>query len=337
MKNNFLKLCLVFLLFLSATASIAYWAIAKYNVTEDFRAVNDAKNYIQMSHGHYEGVELRYAKRFLMPEMVGFLNRHLNINSFLSRHYEQVDRKMIQLNFGLINIVFVTLTVFLFYLFCKNLGFAEFESLFAGFLFLTSFHVVTNFMLPLVDSAGCFFVMACLYAIKKEKLFWLALLFLFGVMAKESTFVVVLMILLTENRGKLSKLCACLPGFIGYALIIAPYSSKAGGANVLQILTNFDLLKGAVSDGVHSISVFTLIETVQIFMILWILFVYALVKCDIPVFLKRQSWLMILPFIMPFAVGESSVGRVAFYLFPVLIPIALMGIKKILLDGVERS
>ncbi|MBF0483607.1 MAG: hypothetical protein HQL25_02760 [Candidatus Omnitrophica bacterium] len=331
MGSKILRIITVWILFFCAAGSITYWAIAKYKVSDDFRAVKDARSYIQMSLGNYIDIESRYTKRFLMPEIVGLLNRNLHVTEFLDKYYENVEEKVIQLNFGLVNILFITFTAFVFYLFCKDLDFSEMESLLAGFLFITSFNVVTYFTVPLVDSAGCFFVMACFYALKRKNWFGLALFFLLGLMTKESTFVVVLMVMLDKGKIEWRKWAALVPGIVAYFFILSFYGGVSrGGVNVLQIITHFDLLQASVQQGLSSFSIFTIIEWIQTFLFMWVLFIYGLLKCRIPEFLKSQAWLMFLPFIMPFTVGESSVGRVSFYLFPIVICISLLALRKIL-------
>ena len=116
------KIC-IFLLFLSISFSICYWAIAKYDVNSDYTACGDALSYIKMSRLEYSDVPRPYRYRILMPSIVYLLNRYLKIEGFLSKYYEDVDKKMIQLNFGIVNILGLTLTAFLLFYYCLHLYF----------------------------------------------------------------------------------------------------------------------------------------------------------------------------------------------------------------------
>jgi hypothetical protein len=325
-----LKNLFIYFLFLGVAFNITYWAIAKYDVYSDFRAVNDARYYIQMSQGNYDGVLSRYAKRFILPEMVRSVNRILNIEGFLSRYYEDVDKKTAQLSFGVINILFLASTAFLFFLFTKNLGFSELEGLLGSLLFLTSFFVITYYTLPLVDSAGCFFVMACFYALQRQSIFWLAVSFLIGVFAKESTFIIFLASFFVVRSFRWGAVFACLPGILLYFLITGGKSGEASGYNIFEIMMMPALLKNNILGGFKDFSWFTLIETVQLMSFAWIFFFWGLFRIKKPEFIKRQLWLLFLPLLVPFLVGESSVSRVAFYLFPIFLPIVMLGIKDIL-------
>ncbi|MCK5633292.1 hypothetical protein KAH94_06050, partial [bacterium] len=202
------------------------------------------------------------------------------------------------------------------------------ESLAGCFLYFTSFFVVTYYTVPLIDSMACFFVMACFYMIMKNRLFWLSVCFLFGVLTKEAVFVVLLMIVLNDRTVFSKKLLVCVPAVFIY-IVFSKIGYVPSGHNIFGILTDITLLKKTILEGMSSIRLYTFIEMIQTFMFLWILFLYALIKMDKPVFIKKQLWLMLLPFIVPFLVRVSVVGRIAFYLFPIVIPLSLLVLKKV--------
>ncbi|MBU1997594.1 MAG: hypothetical protein KKD07_09880 [Candidatus Omnitrophica bacterium] len=326
-KDMMEKICLI-LLFLSVSFNITYWAMAKYDVGSDFSAVSDAKYYIKMSQSDYEGVPYRYAQRIFMPSIVGFVNNNLDLSKILPEDYEGLEKKKIQLSFGIVNIFCIAGTALFFFYFCQELGFSKWESLVGCFLFFTSFFVVTYYTVPLIDSMACFFVMACFYMILKNRLFWLSICFLFGIMTKEAVFVVLLIIGLNDRTVFTKKLLVCVPGILIY-IIFSKIGFVSSGHNIFGILMDLTLLKETIIMGISSIRLYTVIETVQTFMFLWILFLYALFKIDKPVFIKKQVLLMILPFIVPFLVRVSVVGRIAFYLFPIVIPLALLVLREI--------
>jgi hypothetical protein len=330
-KKKALEKIVIFLLFLSASFSITYWAIAKYDVYSDYHACGDTHHYIKMSLNDFSGVEQRYRNRPLMPFLVSLLNKHLNISHFLSRYYEDVDKKIIQLNFGIVNILCLTFTSFLFFYYCLRLGFSKQEGLIGGFLYLTSFFVVNYYTVPMADSLSVFFILAGFYAILQNSLVGLFLSFSLGVFTKETTFLLLLLIFLEERRFFSKKLLVCLPGIVAYAIFVIYLQESTNNTAGLFIFRDFfNIIQGRfLLDGFSFFSLYTLIENIQIFLFLWVLFAYALFKCKKPEFLKRAIWLMILPVITPF-LGAGAVGRVVFYFFPIVIPLSLLALREIL-------
>ncbi|MDP2939820.1 MAG: hypothetical protein Q8O13_07070 [Candidatus Omnitrophota bacterium] len=335
-KRNIVEALVIFFLFLSAAFSISYWAIAKYDVYSDYTACGDAQQYIKMSRHDYSNVQQRYRNRPLMPFIVSLLNDHLKIDNFLNKYYENVENKIIQLNFGIVNILAIALTALLFFYYCIYLNFSKWESLVGSFLFLTSFFVVTYFTIPMVDSLSAFFIMAGFYAVLRSSLLGLSLSFLLGVFTKETTFVILPLILLEERRLFTKKLLVCLPGIISYIIFVIFFQDKAD-ATFYIFKDVVKILKGNfIQVSMREFSFYTLIENIQIFMFLWILFIYALFKCKKPVFLKRVVWLLIIPVFTPLLPG-AVVGRAVFYLFPIVIPFALLALRDILVSKVKEN
>lgn len=330
-KTKLSEKIVIFMLLLSAAFSITYWAIAKYDVYTDYKACGDAQSYIKMSHYDYSGVEQRYRNRILMPFIVSLLNKHLKIEPFLSKYYQDVDKKMIQLNFGIVNILSIALTAFLFFYYCLYLKFSKWESLLGSFLFLTSFFVVNYFTVPMVDSLSTFFIMGGFYAVLRGSVVGLFLSFLFGVFTKETTFIILPLILLVERRIFSKKLLLCIPGVFAYAIFAASIQKTIGSVNGFYLFKDvLNIIQGKfLANAFGWFSLYTFIEYIQVFMFLWILFIYAFLKCKKPMFLKRSCWLLLAPLVTPFF-GVAAVGRVVFYLFPIVIPLALLAIRDIL-------
>lgn len=333
---NILKIrekLVIFLLLLSASFSISYWAIAKYDLQGDYRGAcgGDAKNYINMSKHDYADVEQRYRYRVLMPFLVSLLNDHLKIKDFLSKNFEDVDKKMMQLNFGIVNIFGIAFTAFLFFYYCLYLKFSKWEGLAGSFLYLTSFFVVTYYTIPLVDSLSAFFIMAGFYAVLKGSLLGLFLSFLLGVFTKETSFVILPLIILAERRFFSKKLLVCLPGIIAYAIfVISLKDTKFNRAGFYFFKDIINIVNGQyLQASIERFKLYTLIENIQIFMFIWVLFIYALFKCKKPDFLKRVSWLLLLPLTTPL-LGGDVIGRVVFYFFPIVIPLGMLALRDIL-------
>ena len=329
-KSKLSEKIVIFMLLLSAAFSITYWAIAKYDVYSDYKACGDAQSYIEMSKHNYQNIQQRYRNRILMPAIVSFLNDHLKIEPFLRRYYEDVDKKIIQLNFGIVNIFALTLTAFTFFYYCLHFGFSKWESLVGSFLYLTSFFVVNYYTVPMVDSLSTFFIMGGFYAVLRGSVVGLFLSFLLGVFTKETTFIILPLILLVERRVFSKKLLVCMPGVIAYAIFAGNVQKTIGRDGGFYLFRDiFNIIQGKfLSDAFEWFSLYTFIEYIQVFMFLWILFFYALFRCRKPMFLKRSCWLLLAPLVTPF-LGTAAVGRVVFYLFPIVIPFALLAIRDI--------
>lgn len=329
-KINVLKHLTLICLYFSVSFNVTYWAIAKYDVYSNLHAVGDAESYINMSHGDFEGVGRPYCYRVLMPAVVSFLNDNFEPVDFLSRYYDDVERKMIQLNFGLVNIFILTFMGFLFHVFCLELGFSDWEAVTGVLLFFTSFFTVNYYTVPLVDSMACFFVLVSVYAIWRGSLFWLALGFLLGMLTKESTLVVLLIILLDKRALIPHRLLACLPGLVLYFSLVVMFPVSVG-QSIFTIMSDPVQLSDSVFRGLSEVNLYTFIENTQMYMFLWVLFFYGLLSVDIHPFIKSKLWLLVLPFVVPFFVKSAAVSRVGFYLFPFVIPVALSGLRKIFL------
>jgi len=327
-RKNFIEKICIFLLFLSVSFSICYWAIAKYDVDSDFKAIGDAQSYIKMSKMDYTNVRKPFRYRIMAPSLVYVLDKSLDLDSFLNKYYEDVEKKKIQLNFGIVNIISIAFTGFLLFYYCVHLGFNKWESLVGSFLFFTSFFVVNYYSVPMVDALAAFFIMAGFYAVLRNSAVGLFLSFLFGVFAKETTFLILFLIVLTERKIFSKKMLCCLPGIVAYFIFINVFRYSEGWTITRTLLDSSQFLEFA-SLFCRRLNLYFLIEAIQTFMFLWVLFLYAVFKYDKPLFIKRALWLLIFPFIAAPIAGTPAVGRVTFFLFPIVIPFALLVLKDI--------
>lgn len=337
MNKNFIEKICILLLFLSISFSICYWAMAKYDVYTDLDS-SDAGAYIKMSNGQFEGAPRRFRYRFLVPATVSFLNKHLRLETFLSKYYRDIDKKTIQLNFGLVNMCGIAMTAYVFFFYLIRLGFTRWESIAGSFLFLTSFFVVNYYPIPIVDSWSVFFLIWGFYSILANSNIGLFLSFLIGIFTKETTFVLILLVMLQDKHFFTKKLLLFLPAVILYIFYIRHINGLTSdrGLYIFTTIWNFDSTLALIKNSLREFNFYTLIENTQTFMFLWVLFLYGLFKCKKPVFIKRSLWLLSLIIIMAPLVGCASVGRVAFYLFPVIIPVSLLALRKVF-EGHEQE
>jgi len=321
------KIC-IFLLFLGISFSICYWAMAKYDIDSDYKACGDAQYYMKMSKMDYADVCKPYRYRVLMPSLVYLLNEHMNIDTFLSRYYEDVGKKKIQLNFGIINIICIAFSGFLLFYYCLNLGFDKWQSFVGALLFFTSFFVVNYYSVPMVDSMAAFFVIAGFYAVLRGSAIGLGLSFLFGVFAKETTFLLLLLVILEDRKIFSKRLLYCLPGIVAYIVFVNIFKYSEGWT-ISKTLLDPGCLSHYVSSFCAQLNVYFVIEGIQTFMFLWALFLYAIFKLNKPIFIKRALWLLLLPLILAPIAGTPVVGRVIFFLSPIVIPLSLLTLRKV--------
>lgn len=333
-KKNWQERICLFLLFLSASFAICYWAIAKYDVQTDLES-SDARMYIKMSQSDFDGVARRFQYRILMPLMVRGVAKateRMGVESFLSKYFQDVDRKMAQLHFGIINILALTGTAFALFYYGLRFGFSKFESLAGSFIYLTSFFTVNYFSITLVDSLSCFFLMTGFYAIVSNSIAGLFVSLVLGALAKETIFVLVLAVLISKQKLRKEMLGISALAVFLYALYIFffPIKTVDDGVYIFSVLSNVESMNKSLRTFLGSFNFYSLLEYIEVFSFGWVLFVYALLRCSLPAFLKRTSWLLLLPLIMTPLQSVGANGRVTFYLFPIVIPCALFGLRQIL-------
>ena len=323
------KLLIVFLLCLSASASIVYFPITKYDLYDSATGGKhgDVSQYVKM----YQGIPLsNIRKPFCYRILTPFLARLVpSVPDSIGQFYEITPEKIIQLKFGIINLLGLAITSFLLFVFCGSLSFSDNESLFGSYLFLTSFFVVNYGGVPLVDAlAYCFLLLGILSAMKN----WQTLLFFssaLGMFAKETTALLPLWILLLPDSmaSRFRKVLLCLPGIVLYlvvrfALFPTDFGYHYGFHAAVQSL-KLTLIPSAywlyyAFDGGLS------------FGLLWVLGLHGwiLIRREKNNPLYRLSFIVPVILVIPFFIF-SNIGRIWFLAFPVVIPLSLLSLRSI--------
>ena len=283
----------------------------------------------------FDGVAQRFQYRILMPSLVhgvAELTERMGVARFLSNYFEGVDEKMVQLNFGIVNVMALSGTAFVLFYYCGRLGFSKWESLVGAFLYLTSFFVVNYFSITLVDSLSCFFLMTGFYAVVGRSPGGLFLSLIFGALSKETIFVLVLVVLISERKLCSRMLIVCVLAVILYGLYIVffPIKTVDDGVYIFSVIFNPQTIQKSLSTFLQFFNLYSVLEYIEVFSFLWVLFIYALLKCRMPLFLTRTAWLLLLPVLMTPLQSVGANGRVTFYLFPIVIPCALYALGNIL-------
>ena len=81
------------------------------------------------------------------------------------------DLWQVTVKFGIVNFILLVATGILFFYFLSFLGYSFLESIIGILFFYTARPVVQYSAVPMVEAAGYFFLLLCLYAILKENLF----------------------------------------------------------------------------------------------------------------------------------------------------------------------
>lgn len=305
---------IVLLVILTPVYSIAYTSL-HYNYVEG--GVTDPLIYIDMYHG--QPVSFEFSYRVMTPYLARLIP---NPPAWLfSKERNLPENWLIRVRFAMVNSVFLAVAamVLFYYLLGFNLG--VFESLLGTALFLTCRPVVQFAGLPMVDAAALCFLVLGFLAIQRGNVLLLLCTVLIGVFAKESTFFLGLIVLLTPMAPgrKLQMLLAFVPGMLAYvafrvlwqpALAFHFWYGFSPGEQMRAILRANGLFDLGSSFGS-----------------LWIPAMFGLAAGDVPQNLKRWSWFIVFILAAVFSM-DLHLSRELLMAFPVVIPLCLMGIRR---------
>ena len=242
----------------------------------------------------------------------------------LLRYFDVGPEKLIQYHFGMANLLGLALSGLLLVMLCEALGFALHEGVLAAFLFYTAFPVVNFGGTPLDEAWAYAFLLLGLVAALRGSLPWLAAASVVGMLAKETTLLIVpaVLVLADPLRLKVRKLLALLPGLALYAafrFVLYPggYGFPSGLRNSVENLV-WRLAHGPYLWWI-------LFAGGTAFGAVWLLAALGAWRLRHaprhPLF--RLAWLVPLVMLTPFVIG-SEIARIWFYAFPAVIPLALV-------------
>ncbi|MBI4445712.1 MAG: hypothetical protein HY645_07350 [Acidobacteria bacterium] len=191
-------------------------------------------------------------------------------------------------------------------------------------LFLGLKQVVWISGYPSVESAYCFFFSLAVLAVQRQKIGLLVLATTVGVLVKELVLIVIALILFAPFAWsrRLWLVAAVAPALVihfGLRLWLAPHPDDhlLSGEFVKDILPTL-------------IQLFSLNSAVQLFItfgFLWVPCFSALRQGQLPAMLSRWSWFMPILLVVAVAFGEPNVGPKMTSAFPVVIPMAVIGLS----------
>jgi len=312
------------------STALVYPPITKYELYEPGLGgrEGDVGQYVRM----YQGVPLQQiARPFRYRVFTPLLARLVpSVPQPLLRYFDVDADKLVKYHFGIANLLGLTVAGLLMVALCQSLGLTAPEGLLGALLFYTSFPVVNSAGTPMVDAWAYAFLLLGLIAAVRGSLTWLLVASLVGMLAKETTLLLVPAVLLLGGplRAMVRKLLALLPGVIVYAtfrFVLYPggygHASDTGtaAANLVWRLTHGPYWAWILFEGGTA------------FGLLWPL--AAVGAWSLRGFgrhpLLRLAWLVPAVLLVPFLIG-SNIGRIWFYAFPALIPLAVTGIRRLL-------
>ncbi len=317
---------------LGVSAALVYPPITKYELYDPGLGGRDGDvgQYVRI----YQGVPMQEIARPwryrvftpLMARLVPTPPRSL------LRYFDMNADKLVLYHFGMVNLLGLALAGLLMVGFCEALGFTTLEGLLGALLFYTSFPVVNFGGTPMVDAWAYAFLLLGLLAALRGSLAWLLVASLVGMLAKENMLLLVpAVILLGGPRIAVArKLLALLPGLVVYAVF--RFALFPGGyGHPSDPATSWSTLVSRMQQGPYW--AWLLFDGGMAFGLLWLLAgVGAWSLRDSrhhP--LLRLAWLVPGILLTPFVIG-TNVGRIWFYAFPALIPLAVAGIRRVF-DG----
>jgi hypothetical protein len=315
---------------LGASAALVYPPVTKYALFEPGLGgrEGDVGMYVRM----YQGFPLsEIARPFRYRVFTPLAARLVPMPPHaLLRYFDLNGDKLVLLRFGLVNLVGLAVAGMALVALGEALGLALGEALLVAFLFYTSFPVVNFGGTPMVDTWGHAFLALGLVAMLRDQWALLAVAGLLGMLAKETTVLLVPAALLLPASAprRLARLGALAPGLVVYAVL--RFAVLPGGygfpsdpvnsiENLVYRLGHGPYLAWIAFDGGTA------------FMALWPLALLGWFRLrgrpDEP--LARLSWLIPPILLMPFLIG-SNIGRIWFYAFPVMLPLAVLGLRRLL-------
>lgn len=326
------SLVVVSLLCLFVAAALSYPAITRGDIYDNAIGghVGDAAQYIRM----YQGTPLAevarpYRYRIMTPllaRLVPFLP------ASIAQYYQVSPEKIIAFKFGLVNLVGLAVAGVALYSFVRRLGFSALEGVAGALLFYTAFPVVVYGASPLVDAWAYAFLALGFLCIITQAVWPLAVVFVLGMLTKETTLLVLLGILFLVPGGSSRRrlLAACVPGllvFLGLRwLLPGGYGYDSG---LLTLVTSLTALMTPTLR--HVLIVFDLVMAFGfVWWLAWQGWRHA-GPLPRPAW-QHLAWLVPVTMVAQLAIDFNYFGRVVFFAFPAIIPLALLGLRHVLTE-----
>ena len=281
---------------------------------------SDAKQYMDV----YFGIPVTGLRSYrpLVPFLAHFVPSPPRALYSAGHSFDQFS--IVAARFAILNLLFLIGTCILLLIYQKGFGTDHWTAFLGVLLFLGTENVVLLSGVPMVEIAFSFFFLLSLIAVQRNNAWLLLLAMTIGVTAKELVLLAIPMIVLSTApwRSKRWMLAASIPSLAVFALVVARSGNPPTGS--ADLFLDF----GALMNPKVAFELFVA------FGLAWIPAGYALLRVDVPLLLKRWAWVLPMVLVPPFLVG-SSWSRCAWMAFPVVVPLAALGLAAWVRHGIS--
>ncbi len=318
---------LLFALLLSASGSVTYFHVARHDLSDPATGgrEGDVAQYVRMAGGApLTEIPKPYRYRIAVPWLVRLVPPPPAAADAI---FDITPDRVIAFRFGVVNCLSLALAAWLLAAWMARMGFSPEEGLLGALLFLTSFFVVNYAGVPIVDASSYATLLAALLALQARRFAWLALAVAVGALVRETVFLVVAFapLLCRRRRDLLWALLACAPALLAYGVLrswILP--TEVGYAyDPATLLRNLQGL--ARPQRLARLAV----DGALCFGACWLLAGLGWRSLAPGHPLRRATWILPLVVAIPLLIG-ANIGRVWFLAFPVVLPLAVAGLRMLL-------
>lgn len=329
-KSEFLKVknLTIFGLFFFITLGLAYFTFSRNNLTT-YGSYTDVQYFEQIYNGKsLDSIPKQFRYRILTPLIAGYIPVP---ESFIQKYFSLgYSDSIIHFKFLLLNTLFLSFTAVFFYFVLLNWNFNNLESLLGSLFFLTSYNTVNWALMANADASSYFILVIGILAVQQQKIILYGFVFAVGLFFKETAILLPLFYIVTRFSKKNVRNCmlATLPGIILFMIFRLSFASDFGA---LYSADRF-------IEGLHNLFTsfeqftYTCISVMWSFGGVWILFAVGLRDVIRDKIMPYYRLLIFVIFIMfvPVIINAQMIGRIWFLSFPVIIPISLLGLRRLL-------
>jgi hypothetical protein len=308
------------LLFLSISASIGTLSVSRFRMAD---AGRDIGQYLEIHRGTpLNEIQPPYRYRVFTPLLARAVPA---LPEVLLERRDRLEDDSLLFKFAVVNLIALATAALFVLLLMDAMGFGSWEGVVGGLLFLTSFFPLNTATLPLTDAWAYAFLAGSLYALVARRYVLLVVLFSLGLFTKETVLIVPAAALLLKQprSGRVAQLACFVPGALAYLVFRVFLFPSEAEMYSMESASKF----AAEVFGEGDRFIFYMSRGAMAFGVLWIAAAYGWAKnrkrTDHP--LIRWSWLAPAIFMIPFVLS-LNVGKVWFFAFPIMIPLAVWGL-----------
>lgn len=322
MKTSFKHHLLAFAIISGICFSLFYHHVSNSTTTGSGMAT-DVVYYLKIFNGvPLDSIPKHYRYRILHIELAKLVPELPAGLFFIS------EDQQILFRFGLISLLSLVLAAFSLWLLLLHFNFSPPWALLGTFFWMTGFYVVNWAFQPIPDALSYAAIGFGLVLVQKKKFFLLALWMIPGLLAKETSLLILpFSVLFLNDRKSWIKLCiSLLPGILLYAGFRISFPSDFGTVFSAERFT--DGIISVVT--LNKMTIYRLLSAIWAFHLLWIPLIagYLIVLRNKPGYLKYTLILAPVLLILPFGINASTIGRLWQLGFPVFIPLILIGMQS---------